>query len=31
MNRDRLRRSVLYASASNPANMALAPLYHADC
>lgn len=31
MNRDRLRRSVLYASASNPANMAQAPLYHADC
>lgn len=31
MNRDRLRRSILYASASNPANMAQAPLYHADC
>ncbi|MEA5137232.1 MAG: aldolase/citrate lyase family protein [Candidatus Fimivivens sp.] len=31
MNRDRLRRSVLYASASNPANMAQAPLYRADC
>ncbi len=31
MNRDRLRRSVLYASASSPANMAQAPLYRADC
>ena len=30
MNRDRLRRTGLYASASNPSNMTLAPFYRAD-
>lgn len=30
MDRNRLRRSILYASASSPSNMALAPFYQAD-